>query len=317
MGFEGDWRRVVAETDAELDIGVAVGQPDGQVWTGGSNLLFPACSISKHVTAFGTLRLVGDARIDLDADVNEYLSSWKLPGLGIVTVRHLLAHTAGLTQNWFPGYAHGEPLPTMLQILEGEPPANTPPVRRELSPGSQFRYSGSHYAVLQQLLTDVTHTPFDELMTALVLEPVGLARSGFEQQFPDRHRACAARGHRGGIPLEGGWHTQPELAAAGMWTTPLDLVRLELEIGRAVDGKSPLLSSGLAEAMLTPQVPGGFALGTEVGDGHFGHTGQNTGYSCFSLAWPCSGAAVAVMTNAEDCRDTLVALMDLAQRNYG
>ena len=88
-----------------LDIGVAVGGPDGQVWTGGRDLLFPACSISKHVAAFGALRLVADATIDLDADVNAYLSSWQLPGTGTVTVRQLLAHTAGLTENWFPGYA--------------------------------------------------------------------------------------------------------------------------------------------------------------------------------------------------------------------
>lgn len=117
--------------------------------------------------------------------------------------------------------------------------------------------------------------------------------------------------------MEGGWHIQPEMAAAGLWTTPGDLVRFELEIGRAVDGKSVLLPADLAEAMLTPQVPGGFALGTEVGDGRFGHTGQNTGYSCFSYLWPASGTAVAVMTNEQDCRDTLVALIEMAQRHYG
>jgi hypothetical protein len=69
--------------------------------------------------------------------------------------------------------------------------------------------------------------------------------------------------------------------------------------------------------MLIPQVPGGFGLGTEVRDGHFGHTGQNTGFSCFSFAWPASHTAVAVMTNADDCSDTLFALIELAGRHYG
>ena len=73
----------------------------------------------------------------------------------------------------------------------------------------------------------------------------------------------------------------------------------------------------LAVQMVTPQVPGGFGLGTEVGDGCFGHTGQNTGYSCFSFAWPASGTAVAVMTDTEDCRETLLALTELARRQYG
>ena len=316
MGFEEDWHDLVADADPALGIGVAVGRPDGEVWTGGADLLFPACSISKHVAAFGTLRLVADATIDLDADVNTYLASWHLPGPGTVTVRQLLAHTAGLTKNWFPGYADGEPVPSLLQVLEGEPPANTPAARRELPPGSQFRYSGSHYAVLQQLLTDVTRTPFDELMESLVLHPVGMADSSYDQHFPHEHRARVARGHSGGTPVVGGWHTQPEMAGAGLWSTPGDLVRLELEINRATIGESRLLPPALATQMPTPQVPGGFGLGTELGDGRFGHTGQNTGYSCFSFVWPASGTAVAVMTNADDCLDTLSALVEMAQRHF-
>ena len=117
--------------------------------------------------------------------------------------------------------------------------------------------------------------------------------------------------------MPGGWHTQPEMAGAGLWSTPADLVRLAREIGRAAAGESSLLPPDLAAQMQTPQLPGGIGLGTELGDGCFGHTGQNTGYSCFSFAWPASGTAVAVMTNAEDCRDTLLALIELAGRHYG
>ncbi|MGC4786312.1 serine hydrolase domain-containing protein [Micromonospora sp. DT178] len=316
MGFEEEWQDLVPGTDRISGIGVAVGGLDGDVWTAGHDLLFPACSISKHVAAFGTLRLVADATLDLDTDVNAYLSAWQLPGTG-TTVRQLLAHTAGLTKNWFPGYAAGQPVPSLQQILRGEPPANTPRVRRELPPGTEFRYSGSHYAVLEQLLTDVTSTPFDKLMATLVLEPVGMAESSYDQHFPNRHRDRAARGHCGGTPVHGGWHTQPEMAGAGLWSTPADLVRLELEICRAAAGESALLPQDLAAQMLTPQVPGGFGLGTELGDGRFGHTGQNTGYRCFSFAWPVSGTAVAVMMNVEDCRDTMLALIELADRNYG
>ncbi|MCU7727406.1 beta-lactamase family protein [Actinoplanes sp. KI2] len=317
MGFEEEWPDLVADADRVSAIGVAVGGLNGDVRTAGHDLLFPACSISKHVAAFGTLRLVADAVLDLDTDVNAYLSAWQLPGSGTVTVRQLLAHTAGLTENWFPGYAEGEPVPSLGQILRGEPPANTPPVRRELPPGTEFRYSGSHYAVLEQLLIDVTGTPFDKLMATLVLEPVGMADSSYDQHFPYEHRERAARGHAGGAPVRGGWHTQPERAGAGLWSTPGDLVRLEREIGRAAAGESALLPQDLAGQMLTPQVPGGFGLGTELGDGCFGHTGQNTGYSCFSFAWPASGTAVAVMTDTEDCPKTLRALIDLARRTYG
>jgi CubicO group peptidase (beta-lactamase class C family) len=317
VGFEEAWRTLVPETGRIPAVGTAVGGPGGDVRTGGDDLLFPACSISKHVAAFGTLRLVADGVIDLGADVDDYLSSWRLPGSGTVTVRQLLAHTAGLTANWFPGYAEGEPVPSLRQILRGEPPANTPAVRRELPPGAGFRYSGSHYAVLEQLLTDVTGTPFDELMDALVLAPLGMVSSSYDQRFPHAHANRAARGHSGGAPVPGGWHTQPEMAGAGLWSTPADLVRLEREIHRATAGESTLLPPELAVQMTTPEVPGGFGLGTELGDGFFGHTGQNTGYSCFSFLWPASGTAVCVMTNADDCRDTLLALIELAGRHYG
>ncbi|WP_030441908.1 serine hydrolase domain-containing protein [Actinoplanes subtropicus] len=154
-------------------------------------------------------------------------------------------------------------------------------------------------------------------MAALVLEPVGMADSSYRQDFPYEQGMRAARGHRGGVPVAGGCHTQPEMAGAGLWSTPADLVRLELAIGRAVAGESALLPQALAEQMVTPQVPGGFGLGTEFGDGCFGHTGQNTGFSCFSFVWPASGTAVAVMTDAKDCRDALRGLIELAARDYG
>ncbi|WP_067501244.1 serine hydrolase [Actinoplanes sp. TFC3] len=317
MGFQEDWHDVVADAEQTLDVSVAVSGPDGELWTAGRDALFPACSISKHVAAFGTLRLVADATIDLDSDVNSYLSSWHLPGAGTVTVRQLLAHTAGLTENWFPGYAGQERVPTLLQILTGEPPATSPAVRRELAPGTTFRYSGSHYAVLQQLLIDVTGATFEELMADVVLKPVGMTNSSYDQRFPYEHRERVARGHCGGSPIPGGWRTQPEMAGAGLWSTPADLVRLEQEIGRAAAGTSPLLPADLATQMLTPQVPGGFGLGTEIGPGRYGHTGQNTGYSCFSFAWPASGTAVAVMMDAEDCKETLFAFLEMGQRHFG
>ncbi|MEO3928843.1 hypothetical protein ABGB07_34045 [Micromonosporaceae bacterium B7E4] len=94
-------------------------------------------------------------------------------------------------------------------------------------------------------------------------------------------------------------------------------MRLEREIDRAATSESVLLPQDLTAQMLTPQVPGGFGLGTEFGNGCFGHSGQNTGYSCISFAWPASGTAVAVTTNAHDCRDALLALIEPAGRHYG
>jgi CubicO group peptidase (beta-lactamase class C family) len=298
----------------------------GRSDTVSAQTVFQACSISKHVTAFGVLRLAGDGVLDLDEDIDGYLSSWRLPaGEGgwrpRVTLRQLLAHTAGLSYNWFRGYHPGEPAPSMLQVLRGEPPANTPPVRPALLPGARFRYSGSHYAVVQQLLADVTGTPFAELMHTLVLGPVGMTDSSFDQQFPHQRPGPAALGHHAtGTPVGGGWRVLPEMAGAGLWTTPADLVRFELEIIRASAGQSPLLAAELAAQMLVPQVPGGMGLGTEIGTEAgpvmFGHTGSNIGYTCFSFAWPGTGTAVAAMANSEDASELLATLLTAARRRY-
>ncbi|MEV6851587.1 serine hydrolase domain-containing protein [Actinoplanes sp. NPDC051411] len=320
-------------------ISIAVGREDGPVWAAGFgttgaaeptpvnvHTAFQACSISKHVTAFGALRLVADGVLDLDTDIHEYLTSWRLPAREgwrpNVTLRQLLAHTAGLSYNWFRGYGADEPLPSLIQTLRGDAPANTPLVRSSLLPGSRFRYSGSHYAVLQQLMVDVTGSRFEELMRALVLDPVAMADSSFDQRFPHQRRQLAAVGHHAaGTALTGGWRTIPEMAGAGLWSTPTDLLRLDLEIALAASGKSELLDQNLATQMLTPPLPdGSYGLGTEIDDStgtrRFGHSGGNVGYSCFSFAWPEAGTAVAVMTNTEDAREVLTSILVATDRQY-
>ena len=93
--------------------------------------IFQAASISKPVTAIVALRLVEAGFLDLDADVNDILRTWKLPkskhtqvdgAYRPVTLRGLLSHTAGVTPRGYPGYPLGKPLPTLRQILDGKPP---------------------------------------------------------------------------------------------------------------------------------------------------------------------------------------------------
>jgi CubicO group peptidase (beta-lactamase class C family) len=323
-------------------VSIAVGELDRDPWlagfgstgaSGGSSpitpqTIFQACSISKHVAAFGTMRLVDQGILNLDADISGYLTSWQLPAADgdwqpRVTLRQLLSHTAGLSYNWYPGFGPDDAVPTMAQTLRGEPPANTPPVRASLLPGSQFRYSGSHYAVLQQLLTDVTKAPFDELMRTLVFEPAGMTDSSYRQDFPGQRPGLVAFAHYPpGDLVAGGWQTMPEMAGAGLWTTPGDLVRLALEIARAAGNadQTALLSQDSARKMLTPQVPGGMGLGTEVeivdGQRWFGHGGSNVGYRCFTMAWPELGTAVAVMANSDNATELIMSVRAAAQRYF-
>ncbi|MEU8116751.1 serine hydrolase domain-containing protein [Micromonospora sp. NPDC048947] len=318
-------------------VSIAVGQMGAQVRAAGfgvtaagtstpvtASTAFAACSISKHVAAFGALRLVQAGVLDLDGDIGDHLTSWHLPGREDqqgVTVRQLLAHTAGLSDTWYRGYA-ADRAPSLLQVLDGTGTTSTPPVRPTLLPGSRFRYSGSHYSVLQQVMVDATGTPFEDLLRTLVLEPLAMADSSFDKQFPHRRPDQVAHGHHGGgTRIPGGWRTQPELAAAGLWSTPTDLLRLDLEIARAVSAGSKLLDHDLAIQMCTTQIPGGsYGLGTELDERaerrRFGHTGLNVGYTCFSYVWPDSGIGVAAMTNSEDGWELLVSIRAAADRRY-
>jgi CubicO group peptidase (beta-lactamase class C family) len=187
--------------------------------------LFQAASISKPVTALAVLHLVQAGKLDLDRDVNQYLKTWKIPDNRFsgtkVTLRELLTHTAGLTVHGFAGYASDAPLPTLVQVLNGEKPANSPPIVVDTEPGTVWTYSGGGYVVTQQLLQDVTGQPFPKLMRDSVLDPIGMTKSTYEQPLPASRMAEVSIPYQAeGQPVRGGPHVYPEMAPAGLWTTP-------------------------------------------------------------------------------------------------
>lgn len=271
--------------------------------------LFQAASISKPVTALATLHLVQEGKLNLDEDVNVKLKSWKVPENAFtekekVTIRRILTHSAGLTVHGFPGYAAGEPLPTVVQILNGEKPANTDPIRVDVVPGTLWRYSGGGYVVLQTLLSDVTGKPFPQIMSNLVLHPAGMTHSTYEQPLQKNLWPEAATPYRAnGDPVKGGWHTYPEMAPAGLWTTPSDLARAAIEIQNEYAGKSSkILSQDMARQMLTRQF-GNWGLGFDIestgGKPSFSHGGANEGFRCNLFAYTDLGQGFAVMTNSD------------------
>lgn len=274
-----------------------------------TSTLFEAQSISKAVTATATLVLVNSGRLSLDKSPNDYLKSWKLPyneyqAQEKVTLRRILSHSSGLTVGGFAGYRAGEPLPSLLQILNGEKPANNPPIRVDFVPGSKFRYSGGGAEVMQQLLLDVTGQPFPELMKRLVLTPVGMTSSTYEQPLPQARWAEAAIGHDGeGAVVKGKWPIQPEMAAGGLWTTPTDLAKWELAITSAWEGEqNKLFSKRTATEMLTVQKPP-YGLGVEVeGTGpslEFSHGGSNFGFRAQVVMFPAVGKGAVIMANGD------------------
>src|SRR5205085_10557763 len=162
--------------------------------------LFQAGSVSKPVAALGALHLVEERKLSLDEDVNRKLKSWKLPENEFtkeqkVTLRRIMSHSAGTTLHGFPGYTVGDPVPTLVQVLDGEKPANTQPVRVDIVPGSKWRYSGGGVLIEQQLMIDVSGKSFPQLMRENVFDKLGMKDSTFEQPLPASRVSSASSGN--------------------------------------------------------------------------------------------------------------------------
>lgn len=291
-----------------------------------THTLFQAGSISKPVSAAGIMRLVQDGRLSLDANVNGALRGWKVPDNAFtakqpVTLRELLSHTAGTTIHGFDGYERGKPLPTLEQVLDGVSPANSTPIRVDLQPGTQFRYSGGGYVIAEKLVADTIDEPFAAYMRKSVLEPLGMTDSTFEQPLPENlWNRVAPASDREGKPYPGGWHVYPEQTAAGLWTTATDLAKFAIGVQRALDGSpNAILSPATATEMLTP-VKDHYGLGFEVtGTGRtarFGHDGANAGYQALFVMHR-GGQGVAIMTDSDNGLALIQELLPSIGAAYG
>jgi CubicO group peptidase (beta-lactamase class C family) len=272
-----------------------------------SQTLLQAGSISKVVAALGALRLVQQGRIGLDEDVNRKLVSWKIPENSYtrsekVTLRRLLTHTAGITVHGFARYRSDLPVPTLLETLEGRPPANNIPIRVDLRPGSAWRYSGGGYVVLEQLVSDLTGEPFARYVGRTVLAPLGMMDSTFEALTP-WERKRAATGHlpdRETVP--GGAMRYGQHAAAGLWTTPTDLAKLIVGLQAVAAGQpGALLGPKVAGELFTPYASGwglGLQLSGEGASRRFTHGGSNEGFDSFFTGTLRTGQGLVVMANA-------------------
>jgi CubicO group peptidase (beta-lactamase class C family) len=267
-------------------------------------------SISKAVNAFGVMRLVDAGRLDLTSDVNRWLRQWRFP-YGLlskgrpITLGTLLSHTAGLSTHGFWGYAPHDPLPTVPQLLDGQPPATSEPVRSRFPAGVRAEYSGGGTMISQQVLHDATQQPYDALMADEVFGPLGMGCSFFTQPPPASLTAELATGYNAlGAPIRGGHAVMPEQAAAGLWTTPTDLARFVIGVQLAIAGAPGARLSPLnARRMITPVLRGAPGMGFFVidtgGVRYFSHGAANSGFSGELIGSARGGNGVVVLQNGE------------------
>ena len=272
--------------------------------------LFQAASLSKSVSAAGVMSQVQEGIVSLDTDVNDYLTSWRVPDNALQntehpTLRRLLSHTAGTTVSGFRGYRYTEPVPTLIQILNGEYPANSAPIVVDLVPGSHFRYSGGGYEVMEQAVRDVTGETYPDFIRELVLEPIGMVNSTYEQPLPSSLLEFAASGYYAdGVAVPGGHHIYPEIAAAALWTTPTDVARFLVELQLSLRGESNQVLSRENAELLLREVKRNYALGfdlwTHRGQPYFGHSGANDGFRGRMVAHRSAGYGAVILTNSDN-----------------
>lgn len=266
--------------------------------------MFLAGSISKPVAAIRAHQLAEAGVIHLDSNVNNYLRTWQVPDNEFtekekVTTRRILNHTAGLTVWGFPGYDQGDTIPSVTDVLDGK--GNTDSVRVYKEPGESWMYSGGGYTILQLMITDIEQRPFPDIMQEHVLAPLGMKSSTFENPLPEQYHRIAATGYRpNGEEVEGKWPIYPEMAAAGLWTTPSELILWAKAFQRIWQTRQDgLLKTETVNAMLTPGM-NDHGLGPGVEEHTFGHGGADEGFRARLVAWKDTPHAVVVMVNSDN-----------------
>ncbi|KAF2213364.1 hypothetical protein CERZMDRAFT_83555 [Cercospora zeae-maydis SCOH1-5] len=263
-----------------------------------SETIYQACSISKPITALAVAKLVDQRRLSYETKVIEHIPANIIDAivddntrhlLQYVTIAMLLSHRSGLSQHGFPGYV-GEPA-GYEPIFSGKPPSNTPRIRFDSFPGSCFGYSGGGFVLLQIMLEQITWTSFPNLMHELVLAPLGMHRSRYGDPVPGDNNYARAHvtGFTPGTSSPRGYHRFTELAAAGLWTTPSDLLKATSAIQKSLYTNDGFLTTKTARTMLSHGAPqdenSTMGLGWALNQTFFGHSGDNDpGYTCYVLA---------------------------------
>jgi CubicO group peptidase (beta-lactamase class C family) len=291
--------------------------------------IFQPGSTAKPIVAMAALHYVETGVLELDSDVNDKLISWKIPeneftAQGPVTLRRLLSHSAGIPYVPLQGYPKGSAIPNRQQILDGEPPANSQPVRVIIVPGTQYSYSNGGYIVVEQLLVDAAGMPFDVIMDEIIFAPLQMDPMTVKSPLPENLVSIAASGHRvDGSVIPGGWHTNPEMGTGGSWwATPSDMAKVYIDLMLTYSGQSEnIISQEMAVQMLTPQTEDrglGPWIDEDGGDlFYFGHPGHTDGYKTYIVCYPKRGQGIVIMTNSNAGDELYYEILSSVNHEYG
>ena len=226
------------------------------------NTIFPACSMSKFVTAICLMRLHEENAIDIDAPVNNYLQQWKLRTMdgneSDATIRALMSHTAGILdgEDAFYGLRRDDQEISLMDILEGKTFYNNRLVRAEKPQGAEFEYSDAGYCILQLLVQETTNKSFETVVQEYVFDKLELENTFFAtldnlDSF-EKNKNMATGYDSEYLPIKGRFLPCPDLAGAGLWSTPKELIKIAKEFVSSFNGRSDFLQEKSARDMAKP-----------------------------------------------------------------
>jgi CubicO group peptidase (beta-lactamase class C family) len=308
--YQIDWARGYGLADTAKNIPVT------------TETMFSAGSISKFLMAATALELVEQGKIALDSPINNYLTSWKIGENEFtkktpVTLRMLLSHQGGTTQSSYFGFTPDKkPLPTVVEILNGDKVAESRKVIVNSEPNKEFRYSGGGSMIAQMALMDVSKQSFSNLTQQVLFDKLEMKNATFEQPLPARFANQSPWAYSSASWFKGMPYVYPQQAAAGLYVTPTDLAKFFIDIQKSFIGKGKVLSEPITRQMLSPQVnisDGNYKEQMGIGpfliqrtdnkdrDGiYFEFTGVNAGFLAYGIASVQGGNGVIVMLNSGD-----------------
>lgn len=292
----------------------------------GCNSAFQTASLSKPVTFLAALRMQSAKQIDLNKDIQSYLSGFKLPSgkqtsESPVTLRNIFSHTSGITPGGYRGYKKGTPVPTDIEVLRGSEGVNSNAVEVLTVPNQSLAYSGGGYTLAEVALQDYFNDSFENIMKDWILEPANMSNSTFSQFASDSEFSHAVEGYQqSGNVIEGGWRIHPEQAAAGLWSNPTDMAKLLIEVYKAYQGKNSLFSQSEIHSMLNKERDGhvyGFIFDDSNDGKSITHYGGNAGYRSGMTIDLETGNGLVYLTNSDNGGALGNELLLSASRIYG
>ena len=226
------------------------------------NTAFPACSISKFITAICVMKEYEQGHIDIDKPINLYLRKWKFltpsGNESDAPMRSFLSHTSGIIdgEDGFYGLRRSDPPVSLLDVLDGKTSYNNRPALENNPYGTEFEYSDAGFCVLQILLEDLKQKPYEVIAYESVFRPLSLNNTFFASlanlSLYEQKNIMATGYDENGQVIPGKYPQMPDLAASGLWSTPKDLLVIAKEFTKACNGDGALLQAKTTMEMATP-----------------------------------------------------------------